>query len=158
MVAAEVRLVLAPIKKPDDGVYAHLYAKNLRARGILVNVGLLHVIGQITETAPDFNSRTHHLMLSKEARAQALLNEAAALFEADRIPHYVLMRWGEVVFTVLDIAEQLNCHEILLPAPSYSHQSAFLSNTLTARFLDERRDIPVLMVDRMGVAKVRKPG
>src|SRR5450631_960113 len=74
---AEVRLVLVPIKKPADGVYAHLYARGLRARGILVNVGLLHVIGQITETAPDFNSRTHDLMLSKEARAQVLLNEAA---------------------------------------------------------------------------------
>ena len=60
------------------------------------------------------------------------------------------IRSGPVVFSILDAAEQLECDEIVVPAPRRLHLR-LLSRNIVANLLVWQRSIPVVAVNQRGV-------
>jgi hypothetical protein len=83
-------------------------------------------------------------------RAKWLLEDAALPLRENRIKHVAYIREGNVVFEILDAAEQLNCSEIVLPSPPHGWMR-FLTRNVVSRVLRKQRAVPVVTVNQHGL-------
>lgn len=61
------------------------------------------------------------------------------------------VRYGPLVFSILDAAEELDCDEIVVPAP---HKGPFriLSHDVVANLLAQQRSVHVVAVSKNGMS------
>ena len=66
------------------------------------------------------------------------------------IPAQMNYREGDIVFQILDVAEQLECDEIVLPMP-YPRWGRLLSLDIVREVTRRQRSVPVTTVNRQGM-------
>ena len=127
--------LLVPVKGPDGASQAIGYAISRNAGGCQVEVALLHV-----ETAPAL----------WQQGTGALFVHARRMLDRSAIDCSAYVRSGDVAFAILDAAEELNCSEIVVPAPA-----RLLARLWSYRVVDAllagQRSIPVVTVDQRGI-------
>lgn len=146
--AAAVLSLLLPVKHARDIVCGARYAKQLLESGIPVKVNLLHV------------TRSSHPSSSDPAHTEAeeLLREAALYLSRSHLEQRSLILSGDVVFAILDTAELLNCHEIVLPEARSTPWLRLFSNNIARQIAHAKRSVTLVLADRNGVARgLRRP-
>ncbi|MET3135006.1 nucleotide-binding universal stress UspA family protein [Oxalobacteraceae bacterium GrIS 1.11] len=143
--AGQVLLLLLPIKRASDVIYGARYAKRLLEWGIQVKVHLLHVTGAGRQPgAPLVQERGEE----DDAQAEEVMREAALYLSRSRIDHCSFLRSGDIVFSILDAAEMLDCREIVLPAPGAWR---LFSGDLTRRIARSSRSATVVLAGQDGM-------
>lgn len=141
--ATPVLSLLLPIKQTRDVIYGARYAKRLREWGIAVKVSLLHV----TQTSRDGHSAPD------EREAEEVLREATLYLSRCQVEHRTFVLTGDVVFSILDTAEQLDCHEIVLPEAQTSPWPRLFSSNIVRQIVRASRTATVVLADPNGIAR-----
>jgi len=145
------RRLLVPLTADDDSRWGVAYALRLHAGGAEVEVCFLNVGEKVTRWEL-LRSRTQAEIAAFQAdRADAFIEEAARPLVAEGIAYRGLFRHGEIVFTILDAADELQCDEIVMPQPQGGVLDC-LSRRLVAEVKRRQRRIPVVTVDAEGRA------
>lgn len=92
------------------------YAQSRRALGQTMEVCLLHIEEALGywELLPMFYAGE----TSTRKRIEPILNRASSELTRSGIPNAAYLRKGEVVFAILDAAEELNCSGIVVVQPT----------------------------------------
>lgn len=145
-----LRCLLLPIDATERSRWGIRYVLARHRSGQAVDAALLFVGEPITSWQV-LRFRTHdEIARFQSLRAHYLLEDAAQPLARDAIPFRALFRQGEVVFEILDAAEQLDCSEIVLPAP-HPRLLTLLSRDVVREVLRRQRGIPVVTVDEDGI-------
>lgn len=143
------RRLLVPLTADDDSRWGVAYALRLHAEGIDVEVCFLNV-GETVTRWELLRSRTQAEIAAFQAdRADAFIEDAARPLIAEGIPYRGLFRHGEIAFTILDTADELQCDEIVMPQPQGGVLDC-LSRKRVADVMRHQRRIPVVAVDADG--------
>ena len=101
--------ILIPINANEDSRRAIQYALRRQREGRDVEAILLHVGEPITQWEV-LRFRTQQEIAQFQAeRAQAFIDEASGMLETAGIPCRGLFKQGDVVFSILDTAEEAGC-------------------------------------------------
>ena len=149
--AADVALrrLMLPIDATERSRWGIRHVLARHHAGEALDVALLFVGEPVTDWQV-LRFRTHAEIARFQAeRARCFLEEAAQPLAGHGIPCRTLFREGEVVFEILDAAEQLNCSEIILPKPP-PRLLKLLSADVVRAVLRHRRSAPVVIVDKYG--------
>lgn len=142
--SATARLLI-PVKRPGDARPAVAYALSRSIGGERVEVALLHVEG--------VPSAWHHehaeSRVPARQNAKGLFERAARMLESGEVEFAVYVRSGPVAFSILDAAEQLDCSEIVVPAPAWP-LARFWSRQIVDALVAGPRSIPLVLVNRRG--------
>lgn len=141
--------LLIPLAPGERSSPAVRHAVRRQQMGRAVEVCLLHVQEPLRQW--DLLRSPWPEEKARRARIEADLAEAAAPLAAHGIPYAAYLRAGGVVFAILDAAEELDCHEIVVPLPASGWRKFFSHQVVQALWL-RRRDIPVVTVAADGVA------
>ena len=129
-----MRRLLIPVKNAKSAAGAVMYAIRRRAEARDVAVCLLHVEESPTQWQALLGGTGIHG--ARRSRADAVFGPARRMLDGLDIEFAAYVRSGPVVFTILDAAEELECDEIVVPAPNsgLSHLlSRHVVTVLTAR-------------------------
>lgn len=141
--------ILVPLNANDDSRWGVQYALRRHAEGRELEVIFLSVGEPITEWEV-LRSRTQVEIAQFQAqRAEAFIEEAGIPLNAGSIPCRGLFKQGDVVFLILDAAEELACDEIVMPKPG-SGLLHWLSRNISLKVKRQQRAVPVVLVDRTG--------
>ena len=144
-----LRRLLLPIDATERSRWGIRHVLARHHAGEALDVALLFVGEPVTDWQV-LRFRTHAEIARFQAeRARCFLEEAAQPLAGHGIPCRTLFREGEVVFEILDAAEQLNCSEIILPKPP-PRLLKLLSADVVRAVLRHRRSAPVVIVDKYG--------
>ena len=144
--------LLVPINANEDSRWGAAYALRRREAGDEVEVCFLNV-GEIITQWQVLRFRTQAEIAAFQAeRAEAFIEEASQALLARDIPCRGYFKQGDIVFSILDTAEELQCDEIVLPLPHHGLGTLF-SRDIVAAVARRQRDIPVVTVDRFGEAR-----
>ena len=147
--APPARRLLVPLTADEDSRWGVAYARQLHAAGTDVEVCLLNV-GETVHSWELLRSRTEAEIAAFQAdRAASFIEEAGRSLGAEGILFRGLFRRGEVVFTLLDVAEELQCDEIVVPR-SQGGLLGCLSRGIVADIRRRQRRIPIVTVDAGG--------
>lgn len=133
---AGVLRLLLPVKRLADVDATLAYLCTLAARARL-HVVLLHVTSQ--EDGDDQDAR-------------ALLAYAAVRYDGHGIVHIGYIAVGEVVFTILDTAEQMACHLIVMPGRQARRWPGLFSADTRGKVARHCRDVPLIVVETHGAS------
>lgn len=145
--AQQTLLLLVPIKRVEDIIYGARYARRLQEWGISVKVKLLHVTpatSRISVVGPGDSGKS-------EAAAAQLMQEAGLYLSRSQIEFSTFISSGDVAFTILDTAELLGCHEVILPAPKTRSWPRHFSGDLARKLARDSRSAIVLQANQDGV-------
>lgn len=140
--AATLQLLL-PVKRVGDIVYGARYARRLREWGIDVHVSLLHVTPPLAQEADG----TVRQGQDGGGAAAQLMREAGLYLSRSHLSFSTHIFSGERLFTILDTAELLGCHEIVLPALKNSSWQRHFADTLAHKLARATRSATVLLAD-----------
>lgn len=142
--------ILVPINANDDSRWGVRYALRRHGEGERVEVILLNVGEPITQWEV-LRFRTQLEIAQFQANsARAFIDEATGLLTAANIPCRGFFRQGELVFSILDTAEEADCDEIVMPLPGKGFPG-FFSRDVVAAVLRRQRDVPVVLVNGDGI-------
>lgn len=143
--------ILVPINANEDSRWGIQYALRRQRAGAQVEVILLNVGEPITQwEVLRFRTQQEIAQFQSES-AQTFIDEATGLLTAANIPCRGFFRQGELVFSILDVAEEADCDEIVMPLPGKSFSSIF-SRDIVATVRHRQRDVPVVVINREGIA------
>lgn len=143
--------LLVPVKSGTDARQAIAYAIRRRAEGQCVSVCLLHVEESINgEPVERFWSWQSPF---GKTRQRKMFTTAMGLLAGLDIEIAAYVRQGAVVFSILDAAEELDCHEIVIPAPP-SGVLRWLSGNVVTALLTQQRSVRVVLARRDGTSVV----
>jgi hypothetical protein len=146
---AAARRLLIPVDATERSRWGLRYAQARHRAGEHVDAALLYVAEPITNwQVLRFRTQEEVARLQSE-RGQFLLEDAALALRQAGIPHQTVFREGEPTFHMLDVAEQLDCNEIVLPEPP-PRLLALLSRDRVRDVLRQQRHIPVVTVNEYG--------
>lgn len=150
--ATNVRVlrILVPINANDDSRWGVRYALRRRREGKKVEVILLNVGEQIDQWQVLRFRTQREIAQFQSERAQAFIEEATTPLAAKNIPCRGVFKQGDVVFSILDTAEELDCDEIAMPMPRKGLPSLFSSGIVRA-VKRQQRDVPVVAVNSDGM-------
>lgn len=141
--------LLVPINANDDSRWGIAYALRLHAAGTAIEVCLLHVGEPVTQWEVLRFRTQDEISRFQSERAETFLEEARQPLAAQDISCRSYFRSGEVVFTILDAAEELACDEIVMPAP-LEGLLGLLSKGIVAEIRERNRGSRIVLVDRTG--------
>ena len=127
--------LLVPVKGPGGASPAIGYAISRSVSEGHVEVALLHVEAVPTPGQPGTG---------------ALFARAKRMLERRDIDCCAYVRSGPVAFSILDAAEELDCSEIVVPAPARPLARLWSQRVVDA-LLAGQRSIPVVTVNQRGV-------
>ncbi|MEF8699462.1 MAG: universal stress protein [Candidatus Accumulibacter sp. UW26] len=153
---ADVVRILLPIDACDDSRWGIRYAIRRHRAGQRVEVILLNVGELISQWQVLRFYTEQELSRFQASSSKALIEDAAKPLREANIPCRGVFKQGEVAFAILDAAEELDCHEIAMPAPMTAWWNPFSSGVLLT-VVKRQRSIPVFLVDRDGMP-VKYPG
>lgn len=150
--AAQRRLrLLVPINANEDSRWGVTYALRLHDEGREVEVCFLNV-GEVITQWQVLRFRTQAEIEKFQAeRAEAFIEEASRPLTAKRVLYRGFFKQGDIVFLILDTAEELECDEIVMPLPHTGLLSVFSRDIVTS-VLRRQRGVQLTLVDRNGVA------
>lgn len=137
-----MRRLLIPVNGTRSAQAPIAYAIRCREAGEAVEVCLLHVEEGATQWQALMGLAGRSEM---QRRTMRMFSELLRLLEGRDLDFAAYVRSGAVVFTILDAAEELACHEIVVPAPR-SWLGRFLSRDIVAALEARQRGIPVVTV------------
>ena len=141
--------ILVPINADEDSRWGVQYALHRHIEGRELEVILLNVGEPITQwEVLRFRTQVEISQFQSE-RAQAFIDEASAPLNAENILCRGCFKQGNVVFSILDTAEELACDEIVLPRPQSGFWGLF-SRGIVASIVRRHHDIPIVLVDQDG--------
>lgn len=141
--------LLVPIDATERSRWGIQYAKQCWASGRDVEVVLLAVAEPITSwQVLRFLSQERVRLLQAE-RARYLLEDAAQALRKDGVAVQMHYKEGDIAFEILDAAEQLECDEIVLPAP-YPTWKRLFAPDIVPEVLAGQRSVPVVTVNAAG--------
>ena len=141
--------LLIPVNAEEDSRWGIQYALNRHLEGTELEIILLNVGEPVSQwQVLRFRTQEEVSQFQSES-AQAFIEDAATLLESENIPYRGVFKQGDVVFSILDTAEELECDEIVLPVHQKGLQNIF-SRGVTSAIQRNQRDIPVVFVDRDG--------
>jgi nucleotide-binding universal stress UspA family protein len=141
--------LLVPINAREDSRWALRYAAQRRRAGAHVDVVLLNVGEPITQwEVLRFRTQPEITQFQSE-RAQAFIDEASTTLHELGIPVRGVFRQGGIVFSILDVAEELACDEIVMPREAGA-LAAFFGGDIVAEVRRRQRGVPLVTVDADG--------
>lgn len=147
---AEATRLLIPIDATERSRWGIQYAVHLHLGGKPVQACLLFVAEPVTSLEL-LRFRTHDEIARFQAESgHYYIEDAAQPLVRAGIPYEEVFREGEVVFQILDVAEQLGCHEIVLPLP-HARIARLLSRDVVREVMSQARDVPVVTIDADGM-------
>lgn len=155
-VDAKALRILVPINANDDSRWGIQYALRRHRDGEKVEVILLNIGEPITQWEVLRFRTQQEIAQFQSERAQTFIEEATELLTAATIPCRGYFKQGEVVFSILDTAEEAECDEIAMPLPAQGLASYF-SRNITLAVKRQQRAVPVVPVDAAGMP-ARFPG
>lgn len=144
--------ILVPINADTDSRNGVRYAVGRQREGHRVFVVLLNIAEPLGGLKHLRYRSQDEINRIQTLQAASLFEAAAAPLEAAGIDYCSLFKEGDVVFSILDTAEQLGCDEIAMPLPKPWWWS-FLSREIVPLVVLNRRHIPVVTVDGDGVLR-----
>ncbi|MFT3736834.1 MAG: universal stress protein [Rhodocyclaceae bacterium] len=144
-----MRHLLVPIASLEEVDSAVRYARLLAERHITVRITLLSIEPE-TSGAPASSGSS--IAVNACDLSSITLQAAVARVQAADVPCCLLIRSGERVFTILDVAEQLNCQEIVVSAAKPAFILGAMSSGCLDRLLRAQRSIPVILIENTGTA------
>lgn len=148
---AKVTRLLIPVDATERSRWGIRYALQQHDIGKPVQACLLFIAEPVTRLEV-LRFRTHDEIARFQAESGRCILEDAALPLADAgVPCEQLYREGDIVFQILDVAEQLGCDEIVLPEPRPPIAS-LLRRDVARDVLRQARDVLVVTIDAQGRA------
>lgn len=153
-VAPAVLQLLLPLKHLADVVHGARYARRLQEWGIAVKVSLLHVQPanrreELYQDAPPG--------AAADAASTQLMQEAGLYLQRSHLDFASFLFSGELAFTILDTAEMLGCHEIVLPDSGRSLWQRRLRGDLASRLARASRSATIVLAAQDGVSSPVTP-
>lgn len=138
--------LLIPVSAEQADLQAIIrYAIGRHSPASPLEVVLLHVAPVITQWEV-LRFRTQQEIAEFQAeRAQRFLDDAAAQLAAAGVTSHRVFRRGDVAFTILDVAEEQQCSEIVMPEQPRGLGRLF-STGWTRRVIKGQRQVPVRQV------------
>ncbi len=146
---SKVLRLLVPINASEDSRWGIQYALRHHRQGNRLEVILLNIGEPITQWQILRFRTQQEIEQFQSERAQAFIEEAAQLLVAEDIPYRGLFKQGELIFSILDAAEELDCDEIVMPASDKGISSLF-SCSIVHTVQQQQRDVPVVLVNSEG--------
>lgn len=144
--------LLVPINANEDSRWGVTYALHLHDEGRSLEVCFLNVGEIITQwQVLRFRTQTEIAKFQAE-RAEAFIEEASQPLAAKHIPYRGIFKQGDIVFSILDTAEEMECDEIVMPL-AHNGLLSVLSRDIVATVRRQQRDIPVVTINREGKAE-----
>ena len=141
--------LLIPINANEDSRWGIAYALQLHRDGQPIDVCLLNIGEPITRwEVLRFRTQAEIDRFQSE-RAQSFADEAARPLLEQNISCRGFFRQGPVVQSILDVAAELACDEIVMPRP-HSGISRLFTREIVGTVMCKARDIPVVLVGRTG--------
>lgn len=81
-----------------------------------------------------------------------MMHEAGLYLSRSHLAFSTHIFAGELLFTILDTAELLGCHEVILPAHRHSGWPRHFSGGLAARLARSTRSTTILLANHEGVS------
>lgn len=143
--------LLIPVKYGKDARQSIAYAIRCRAEGQDVSVCLLHVEESLSGASVErFWSWQSPF---GKTRQRKMFTTVMGFLSGPDIEVAAYVRQGAVVFSILDAAEELDCHEIVIPAPA-SGVLRWLSGHVVTALLTRQRSVQVILARRDGTGIV----
>ena len=150
--AARKRRLLLPINASEESRWGLKYARQLHESGTPVEAILLNVGEPVTQWQV-LRFRTQQEIAEFQAvRAQTFIDDASEQLETVGIPWRGVYRQGELIFSILDAAEELDCDEVVMPAHGSCLSNIFCRPT-AAEVRRQQRHVPVVTVDSRGAPR-----
>lgn len=152
MPGQDTLLLLLPVKRASDIIYGARYARRLQEWGIKVSVNLLHVTPappRQTDGLPQHSASACH---AQDLATQQMMHEAGLYLSRSHLAFSTHIFAGELLFTILDTAELLGCHEIVLPALRHSPWQRRFAGALARKLARATRSATVLLADTDGMS------
>ena len=133
--------LLVPINANEDSRWGVTYALRQHDEGRDVEVCFLNV-GEVITQWQVLRFRTQIEIAKFQAeRAEAFIEEAAQPLAAKHILYRGFFKQGDIVFSILDTAEELECDEIVMPLPPTGLISVFSKTRLGGFCNDDLREL-----------------
>lgn len=146
--AAGMRLLI-PVNDSENSLWAVKYALRLQANGLSPEVVILSV-GEPVNQWQVMQFRTQQEIGQFQSRkAQSCIDEATRLLASGNVSCRGLFKQGDVVFSILDTAEELECDEIVLPRKKERWAGLF-GRSVVQDIVRSQRSIPVVLVNGLG--------
>ncbi|NHQ93266.1 universal stress protein [Janthinobacterium lividum] len=145
-------LLLLPVKRASDIVYGARYARRLQEWGIKVCVSLLHVTAAPRRCADDLPLHGASECAALDLATQHMMHEAGLYLSRSHIAYSTHIFAGELLFTILDTAELLGCHEVVLPAHRHGGWPRHFSGGLAGKLARGSRGTTILLANHEGVS------
>lgn len=141
--------LLIPVDATERSRWGLQYALRLHRKGVPLQVSLLFVAEPV-DALEVLRFRTHDEIARFQAESgRNILEDAAQPLTLAGIPCERIYREGDIVFQILDVAEQLSCDEIVLPLP-HPPIASLLRRDVVREILRLERDAPAITIDSQG--------
>ncbi len=145
--------LLVPVDATPRSRWGVKYAVWKHRTGRPVEVSLLHVAEPLLRRSDILRFRSEQQVAQLRAHhARWLLEDAATRLRSNGIAHQLYFREGEVVFEILNAAEQLGCGQIVVPAPPPGWRRIFRGRVV-AQLRGNRSGATVITVNEHGLPK-----
>lgn len=146
--------LLIPIGRSGGSAGSIQYAIRRARMGGSVETCLLHV----EEPVPRWELPETAVRPEATLRRQIeyVLSQATRPLAERGIPYAAYLRSGDVVFSILDAAEELACQQIVVPLPRSRWRRLFSHDVVVALYA-RQRDIPVVAVTEDGMPMDSSP-
>ena len=142
--------LLLPIDATERSRWGINYAIGRKQSGHDVAVSLLLVAEPVTNWEVLRFFSEERVRRFQAERGNYLLGDAAQPLRQAGIAAQMNYREGDIVFQILDVAEQLECDEIVLPMP-YPRWGRLLSLDIVREVTRRQRSVPVTTVNSHGM-------
>jgi len=141
--------ILVPINANETSRWGVRFALQKHHEGKAVEVILLNV-GEPIEQWEVLRFRTsQEIDQFQTERAQAFFEETTESLLAEHIPCRGFFKQGDIVFSILDTAEEMACDTIVLPAPRKRWLN-LCGSDVVEKIQRRQRATPVVTVNREG--------
>ena len=145
-----VHRILIPIDATEESHRGVGYAIDLARQAEDVEACLLYIVAPVRNREVLRFRTEQEIHRHFQDRSEIFLEEASAPLRAAGIPCKTYFREQEPVFGILDLAEQLDCTEIVIPKPDWR---ALISSGIGRKLKSAQRSIPVVLVRPDGSAE-----
>ncbi|MEO8132551.1 MAG: universal stress protein [Betaproteobacteria bacterium] len=142
--------LLLPIVATPRSLWGLAYAIRRRDAGQHVSALLLFVGEPVVDLHVLRFKTQEDMRRLRTLHGNSVLDDAAETLANAGISAAASYREGDIAFQILDVAEQVQCHEIVLPAP-HPRWARLLSRDVVRDVLRQQRGIPVTTVGPGGV-------
>lgn len=146
VLGADTLKLLLPVDATERSRWGIHYSIKRKQSGRNVVVSLLFVAEPVTSWQVLRFLNQQEVRRFQAERGNYLLEDAAQALEQAGIPVQMNYREGDIVFQILDIAEQLQCDAIVLPMP-YPRWARPFAPDIVREVVRRQRAVPVITVN-----------